>query len=158
MNTTKSSINFAPPKEMFSRQWFHSVDDISPTLLTNDLYPRIDTLREKLKGLELGFQRHPHAHDFHIPMARISWVNSAIGIWNTVERRTIQTVHPKVEKVYPKISSNPYVKTTYAWDDAVLGKEKKWGCVLIMLSNEAVKWLNGISQYLELDKNEKELV
>lgn len=159
MNTAKSSINFAPPKEIFSRQWFHSVDDISPKMLTNDLYPRIDTLHGKLKELELGFKRYAYGSVLHVDRARIMWVNNAIGIWNTVERGTVQTGKMWwVEKVYPKIGSNPSVKTTYTWDDVVLGKEKKWGSVLIMLSNEAVKWLNGLSQYLELDKNEKQSV
>lgn len=152
MSTAKSSINFAPPKEIFSRQWFHSVDDIHPKMLTNDLYPRIDTLRGKLKELELGFKKYPHGSVFHVDMARISWVNNAIGIWNTVGRGPETAKVWGVQKVYPKIGSNPHVKPTYTWDDGLLGKEKKWGCVLIMLSNEAVKWLNGLSQYLELDK------
>lgn len=133
-------MNFAPPpKEIFSRQWYDE-SGFGMTMLRDDLYPRMDALCKKLTDLELALRRIHHTGGDSIFMARekVWWVERAIGVYR------VDNVG-RAEKVYPKT----YVHSVATkWNDLILGKEKKFGVVLVMLSPQCVEWLNTLSDWV----------
>lgn len=157
-----------PTGDLFSRQWYDK-ESFGMVMLSDNLYYRVDSIRKKLEGLEVKLRKelikeNPQSKYTirHRVLSTVSYVRTFIGVWNTKEEES-----SIIRMVYPY---NTHAMSV--WNEDVLGKPvcdswypslapEGWGdCMkpfcLIMLSDEAVDWLNRVVHWLE--KNEKELV
>lgn len=153
------------PNELFSRHWFHIWNE---TRYPDGVHDRIDSLRKRLDELEIRLRKirlrkfgaSPNGGNKPISqssaLATAGWLRTYIGVWqiNTEADLPLQKTKGEIRMIYPH---NAQVMT--AWNVEVMG-EPNWDdskkCCLIMLSDEAVKWLNEIAHWLE--KNEGALV
>ena len=140
-------MNFEPPKELLSRLC-DDESDLEMIMIRDDLYSRMDDLRKKLTDLELALRAIHHTGGDSIYMARekVWWVERAIGVYRGVHR----VDNWRAEKVYPKTYNH---SVAAKWNDLILGKEKTSGIILVMLSPEAVDWLNTVVHFVRSNKN-----
>ena len=128
-----------PTEDFFSYQWYDRLG-FGMTMMTDDLYSRIDSTRRKLNELEaklqqrLGSERYnPDLRSF---LDRVEWLRGYIGVWTTdSDRWDAKLVYPHT---YHVISQ---------WDEKVFG-ERKEGNVLILLSSSVVNWLNRVDEWV----------
>lgn len=132
-----------PTEDFFSYQWYDRLG-FGMTMMTDDLYSRIDSTRRKLNELEsklqqrLGSERYnPDLRSF---LDRVGWLRGYIGIWSCRDKYDetgwdVQMAYPHTKQVISQ------------WDEKVFG-ERKDGNVLILLSPSVITWLNAVDRRL----------
>ena len=132
-----------PTEDFFSYQWYDRLG-FGMTMMTDDLYSRIDSTRRKLNELEaklqqrLGSERYnPDLRSF---LDRVGWLRGYIGIWSC--RDKYDETGWDVQMAYPHIK-----RAISRWPDELFG-ERKEGNVLILLSPSTVKWLNAVDEWV----------
>ena len=128
-----------PTEDFFSYQWYDRLG-FGMTMMTDDLYSRIDSTRRKLNELEsklgqrLGSDRY--SPDLRSFLDRVGWLRGYIGVWTTDgERWDARMAYPHSKQVISQ------------WDEKVFG-ERKEGNVLILLSPSVVNWLNAVDEWV----------
>jgi len=133
-----STAKIEPPKELFSYQWYDK-ESFGMTMLSGDLFYRVDSLRSKLEKLEFGLKKMDDMKDEPHILYKVEWIEANIGVWITIkhgdECNNALLIYPKKKR------------STGGWNENMFGKEKKEGNYLVMLSNEAVDWLNAVNEY-----------
>ena len=134
---TAYSEEMRPPKELFSRQWYHKdgfeITTIDPR--REDIYYRVDSLRSKLEKLESALKEVGDMKDI---LYKVEWIRVNIGVWSTIKHRGECN---NALLIYPKKK-----RSTGGWNESMFGKEKKEGKYLVMASPECVEWLNEVSK------------
>ena len=132
-----------PTEDFFSYGWYDRLG-FGLTMITDDLYSRIDSTRRKLNELEAKLSKRLDSErynpDLRSFLDRVNWLRGYIGIW------TSGTVMPHgkwdAERIYP------YSKHRISqWPDELFG-ERKEGNVLILLSPSVITWLNAVDRRL----------
>ena len=127
-----------PTEDFFSYQWYDRLG-FGLTMMTDNLYSRVDSTRKKLNELEAklgqrldGDRYNPDLRAF---WDRVGWLRHYIGVWTTAESWSVQMVYP-----YPK-------QVISQWDENLFGEWKE-GNVLILLSPSTVHWLNAVDKWV----------
>lgn len=149
-------MNFEQPKELLSRLC-DDESDLEMIMVRDDLYSRMDALCKKLTELELALRAIHHTGGDSIYMARekVWWIERAIGVYRGVHRVDNWRADWRAEKVYPKTYNH---SVAAKWNDLILGKEKSSGIILVMLSPEAVDWLNKIDLWIKRSSKNKHIL
>lgn len=126
-------MNLQPPKNLYTHKWY--VRDGSGMLnFLPMIGDRIDSTRSKLQKLEFALGK---MYDIHI-FFKVESIRANIGVWSTIKHGD---ECDNALLMYPRMK-----RSTGGWDEDMFGKEKKEGYYLVMLSPEAVDWLNKISK------------
>lgn len=125
-------MNLEQPKILYTHKWYDPIG-IGLTLLNDNVYSRIDSTRTKLEKLESALDEMNDMKDIFYKMVSI---RANIGVWKTIAYEG-QSVCDNAVLVYPNQK-----RSMGKWDETLLGKEKKEGFYLVMLSPESVEWLN----------------
>ena len=128
-----------PTEDFFSYQWYDRLG-FGLTMMTGDLYSRIDSTRKKLNELESKLQQRldndRYSPDLRSFLDRVGWLRGYIGVWTTDgERWDARMAYPHSKQVISQ------------WDEKVFG-ERKEGNVLILLSSSVVNWLNRVDEWV----------
>ena len=133
--------------DSFSRQWIEETKniDIYNQQLTTTI-TKLDGLIKRLKGL----RTNPLFEG--IKIGSLEWMRSQVGVWYI--KKTLMGPSWYVRNEITKTWESDWEgkRETYAWNDHIWGAEKKEGLILIMLSDEAVKWLNDVAHWLEINE------
>lgn len=131
------SMNFEPPKNLYTHKWY--VRDGSGMLnFLPMIGDRIDSTRSKLQKLESLLKEMNDMKDI---LYKVEWMRANIGVWSTIKHgdECDNTV-----LMYPRMK-----RSTGVWKENMFGKEKKEGYYLVMLSPEAVDWLNTLDLWIK---------
>ena len=127
-----------PTEDFFSHQWYDRLG-FGTTMITDDLYSRIDSTRRKLTSLEakLGQRLEDDRYnpDLRSFWDRVGWLRHYIGVWTTAESWSVQMAYPHSKQVIS------------VWPEDLFGEWKE-GNVLILLSPSTVKWLNAVDKWV----------
>ena len=134
-----------PTEDFFSYQWYDRLG-FGMTMITDDLYSRVDSTRRKLNELEsklqqrLGSERYnPDLRSF---LDRVGWLRGYIGIWSCRDQYWYDGTGWDVQMAYPHSK-----QVMSQWDEKVFG-ERKEGNVLILLSPSVITWLNAVDEWV----------
>ena len=147
------SEELRPPYDMFSRDWdIHGSHGRVANLMKYE--SRIDSLLDKLWSIESSIKHRSSdllgMNDVDV-IGEIEYVERTIGIWSITESI------PNWQKpgwirvmMYPHSGIVNEEKTIIdsSWNEHIFGKEKKEGTCIVMLSDEAVQWLNKVSHWV----------
>lgn len=128
-----------PTEDFFSYQWYDRLG-FGLTMMTDNLYSRVDSTRKKLNELEaklgqrLGSERYnPDLRSF---CERVGWLRGYIGVWTTdSDRWDAKMEYPHTKQVIS------------VWPEDLFG-ERKEGNVLILLSPSVITWLNRVDKWV----------
>ena len=144
------SEELRPPKELFSREWFDTWGD------TNSWLPRlrrIDETKRKLEELETKIRNNANRltkGTRTLSLDISSNLKFGIGVWNAYSEDTI-TTNGYVKKTETQFKTNmiypDHTRPTES-NNWILGDTKRNGVCLIMLSPEAVQWLNRVDKWV----------
>ena len=132
-----------PTEDFFSYQWYDRLG-FGMTMMTDDLYSRIDSTRRKLNELEAKLQQRldndRYSPDLRSFLDRVGWLRGYIGIWSCRDKYDetgwdVQMAYPHSKQVITQ------------WPENLFG-ERKEGNVLILLSPSVVNWLNAVDRRL----------
>lgn len=132
-----------PTEDFFSYQWYDRLG-FGMTMMTDDLYSRIDSTRKKLNELESKLQQRldndRYSPDLRSFLDRVGWLRGYIGIWSCRDKYDetgwdVQMAYPHSKQVISQ------------WPENLFG-ERKDGNVLILLSPSAVNWLNAVDKWV----------
>lgn len=131
-------MNLEQPKILYTHKWYDPIG-IGITLLNDDVYSRIDSTRTKLEKLESALDEMNDMKDIFYKVVAI---RANIGVWKTITYES----HTELSAVlvYPKQK-----RSMGKWNETLLGKEKKEGFYLVMLSPERVEWLNDVAKLVD---------
>ena len=139
-------MNFAPPKELFSRQWFDAWDTLDPWEYRTW---RIDVVKKKLEELEVKLstkiRKNGGYHTIDLLVNTVTLLNSNIGVWNVRTNGTSRTTAYRWEMIMRHPHNS---KIMSKWDETILGGVQREGICWILLSDEAVKWLNDVAHWV----------
>ena len=122
-----------PTEDFFSQQWYEK-SGFGMTMLTDDLYSRIDSTRRKLSELESKLSQRLDNNRYRL---RVGWLRGYIGIWTTdSDEWGVKMIYPHTKQV---MSVN--------WPQTLFG-ERKEGNVLILLSSSSITWLNAVDKWV----------
>ena len=148
-------MNLEPPKNLYTHKWY--VRDGSGMLnFLPMIRDRIDTTRSKLQKLEstlkglkgmndserysLQDDMKDILYEMEVVLYKVEWMRANIGVWSTIKHGD---ECDNAVLMYPGTK-----RSTGRWEENMFGKEKKEGYYLVMLSPEAVDWLNRISDWV----------
>lgn len=127
-----------PTEDFFSQQWYER-SGFGMTMMTDDLYSRIDSTRRKLNELEskLGqrLDNDRYSPDLRSFLDRVGWLRGYIGVWTTAESWSVQMAYPHTKQVITQ------------WPENLFGEWKE-GNILILLSPSVVNWLNAVDKWV----------
>lgn len=135
------SEEMRPPKELFSREWFHIWNEEN-----NSFHVRIDETKKKLENLEVKLRKKiwgSGGYKQDLLVDTVTFLNSYIGVWQSNKFITPSNLPRYITMIYPHASM---VMST--WEEIVLGGVQRDGVCLSMLSSECVEWLNRISHWV----------
>ena len=122
-----------PTEDFFSQQWYEK-DGFGMSMITDDLYSRIDSTRRKLSELESKLSQRLDNNRYRL---RVGWLRGYIGIWTTdSDEWGVKMIYPHTKQV---MSVN--------WPQTLFG-ERKEGNVLILLSPSSITWLNAVDKWV----------
>lgn len=130
-------MNFEPPKNLYTHKWY--VRDGSGMLnFLPMIGDRIDSTRSKLQKLESLLKEMNDMKDI---LYKVEWMRANIGVWSTIKHGD---ECDNAVLMYPRMK-----RSTGVWKESMFGKEKKEGYYLVMLSPEAVDWLNTLDLWIK---------
>lgn len=130
-------MNFEPPKNLYTHKWY--VRDGSGMLnFLPMIGDRIDSTRSKLQKLESLLKEMNDMKDI---LYKVEWMRANIGVWSTIKHGD---ECDNAVLMYPRMK-----RSTGVWKENMFGKEKKEGYYLVMLSPEAVDWLNTLDLWIK---------
>ena len=144
-----------PPNNcLFSRRWSEYLNDETSESYEQMVHKNIDRTNRKLEDLEkellVELLSIPHDDPTLVNIARIAGLKTSthtihylkkhIGIWET---------YATPENFWNSRMVYPGKLDLTSWDSDILGPftvsgHHPWGVCVVMLSDKAVKWLNGI--------------
>ena len=123
-------MNLTPPKNIYTHKWYvrdgSGISNFGPMIRD-----RIDFTRSKLQKLESALKEVADMKDI---LYKVEWIRVNIGVWSTIKHGD---ECDNALLIYPGTK-----RSTGRWEESMFGKEKKEGYYLVMLSPEAVDWLN----------------
>ena len=149
-------MNFEPPKNLYTHKWY--VRDGSGMLnFLPMIGDRIDSTRSKLQKLEstlkglTGMNEYERyslqddmkdiIYEMEVVLYKVEWMRANIGVWSTIKHGD---ECDNAVLMYPRMK-----RSTGVWKENMFGKEKKEGYYLVMLSPEAVDWLNTLDLWIK---------
>ena len=136
-----------PTENFFSQQWFQK-GGFAKTMMTEDLFSRIDLTRSKLNTLEDKLQRRldgdRYNPDLRSFLDRVNWLRGYIGIWTT------DSDEWNAEMVYPLRKGHPHAKQVISqWPQNLFGERKEdKEYFLLLLSPSVITWLNRVDRWV----------
>lgn len=127
-------MNLEPPKNLYTHKWYVR-DGSGIPIIGPMIRDRIDFTRSKLQKLESALKEVADMKDI---LYKVEWIRVNIGVWSTIKHGD---ECDNAVLMYPKKK-----RSTGGWNESMFGKEKKEGYYLVMLSPEAVDWLNEVSK------------
>ena len=131
-----------PTSDFFSYQWYDRLG-FGMTMMTDDLYSRIDSTRRKLNELEAKLAKRLETERYNPDLRsfwdRVGWLRHYIGVWTN---RTHDGDECDVQMAYPHTK-----QVISKWPEDLFG-ERKEGNILILLSPSVVNWLNAVDRRL----------
>jgi len=145
MNTDENSKHLNMPTALtgnvdsFSRQWIEDTKNIEKYIgQVTPTMTKLDGLIERLKGLK----SNPLFEG--IKIGSLEWMRSNVGVWYIKKGWYVRN---EITKTWE--SDWEGKRETYAWNDHIWGGEKKEGLILVMLSSDAIQWLNEVTTWLD---------
>lgn len=130
-------MNFEPPKNLYTHKWYvrdwSGISKFGPMIRD-----RIDFTRSKLQKLESALKEVADMKDI---LYKVEWIRVNIGVWSTIKHGD---ECDNAVLMYPGTK-----RSTGRWEENMFGKEKKEGYYLVMLSPEAVDWLNTLDLWIK---------
>ena len=133
-----------PTEDFFSQQWYEK-GGFGMSMITDDLYSRIDSTRRKLSELESKLSQrmnnNRYSPDLRSFLDRVGWLRGYIGVWtiDSDEWWDVKMVYPHTKQAMLSV-----------WPDhhQNLFGERKEGNVLILLSSSSITWLNAVGKWV----------
>lgn len=144
------SEEMRPPKELFSREWFDSSNHLDLLRFRTN---RIDETKQKLENLETKLRKKIWKDGRYVGdllVDTVTLVNTYIGVWNVYSDDNIRYIQTKaqLDKLEIKMIHPHNTRVMSNWQEVVLGGVQRTGVCLVMLSDEAVQWLNTVSDWV----------
>lgn len=138
--------------DYFSRQWIEETKNIDIYIgqLADRHIGQVTPTMTKLDGLIERLKRLKSNPLFEgIKIGSLEWMRSQVGVWYIKKTLMGSAWYVRNETTKTWESDWEGKRETYAWNDHVWGAEKKEGLILIMLSSDAIRWLNEVSTWLD---------
>jgi len=144
------SEELSPPKELFSREWFATLGAKDPWEYRTH---RIDETKRKLEDLETKLRTKiwkGGGYTQDLLVDTVTRLNVHIGFWR-VDYLDGWDGALKGVMVWPRRNENNEVWVS-EWEEAKefggMGKERRTGVYMVMLSSECVHWLNTLCHWV----------
>ena len=145
------SEEMRPPKELFSREWFESWDAADPWEYRTH---RIDETKKKLEDLEVKLRqkiwKRGGGYKQDLLVDTVTRLNVHIGVWKVYYLDGWDGALKGI-MIWPHRNENNEVWVS-EWEEAKefggMGKERRTGVYMVMLSSECVEWLNMVSHWV----------
>ena len=150
MNTDENSKHLNMPTALtgnvdyFSRQWIEETKNID--IYIGQVTPTITKLDGLIKRLN-ALKGNPLFEG--IKIGSLEWMRSQVGVWYIKKTLTGSSWYVRNETTKTWESDWEGKRETYTWNDHIWGGEKKEGLILIMLSSDAIRWLNEVTTWLD---------
>jgi len=146
MNTAYSE-ELRPPKELFSREWFHIWNEEN-----NSFHVRIDETKKKLENLEVKLRKKiwgSGGYKQDLLVDTVTMLGTYVGVWKTnIVNNHGLSVGMEFRLIYPRNNTTEML----TWEEIEFGGlgrgAVKEGVYIFMLSPESVEWLNRISHWV----------
>lgn len=141
------SEELRPPKELFSREWFHIWNEEN-----NSFHVRIDETKKKLENLEVKLRKKiwgSGGYKQDLLVDTVTMLGTYVGVWKTnIVNNHGLSVGMEFRLIYPRNNTTEML----TWEEIEFGGlgrgAVKEGVYIFMLSPESVEWLNRISHWV----------
>ena len=147
MNTAYSE-EMRPPKELFSREWFHIWNEEN-----NSFHVRIDETKKKLENLEVKLRKkiwkRGGGYKQDLLVDTVTMLVAYVGVWKTnIVNNHGLSFGMEFQMIYPQNNKNEIMtweEIEFGW----MGRETvKEGFCIYMLSPQCVEWLNTLCDWV----------